>query len=200
MINAICWAQQTLCEHAGEIAHTLVCILASVDLGSSGFEQYYWQALAATWNYCLNNWSNWSGLIEVSKMDLLIGGDVSRKSILIITLKGPLFFWGHRSVGLQCLHFNLAFICVLSFQHSCYGTAVPSSGLCLDKENKWPSACTSQGWNVKVQRVGAASNQIRFEDTKCSVSFLFDYWQPMWARTWTNKANTVQRWILLGQI
>lgn len=35
-----------------------------------------------------------------------------------------------------CLHFNLAFICVLSSKDSCHKAESPVSGLCLDKVNK----------------------------------------------------------------
>lgn len=94
---------------------------------------------------------------------------------LLLRRAGPLLR-GHTLDGLSCLHYNLSFICVLSSRDSCHEAEIPSSGLCLDKVNKWFGTLASRVGMSKVTGVRAARSQIRFEDTERSVPPpLFDY-------------------------
>lgn len=69
---------------------------------------------------------------ESTKQTIYFFQDVSHESIPIITQTVVT----RSATRGCCLHFNLAFICVLSSKDSCHEAESPVSGLCLDKVNK----------------------------------------------------------------
>lgn len=69
----------------------------------------------------------------------------------LLLQRARLLLPGHLWDGLGCLHFNLAFICVVSSKDSCYNAERASSGLCLDKVNKWSSTLASRVGMSKVK-------------------------------------------------
>lgn len=116
------------------------------------------------------------------------------ESMLIMTLKkkkgGWLLLRGHPWDGLSCLHFNLAFICVLSSRDSCHKAESPSSGLCLDKVNKWSGTLAGRVGMSKVEGSELQATKLGLRTPYAQFPPLFDYWLAVCSRKWTNNPGT----------
>ena len=110
----------------------------------------------------------------------------------LLLWRARLLLQGHVLAGLNCSHFNLAFICVLSSKHFCHGTAIPSSGLCLDKENKWFGTHASRVGMSKFRgsELQAAKLGLRTPNTP-----FLSIWLSVCPRTWTHNPSTAHGWV-----
>lgn len=103
---------------------------------------------------------------------------------------GRLLLRGHPWDGLSCLHFNLAFICVLSSRDSCHKAESPSSGLCLDKVNKWFGTLAGRVGMSKVEGSELQATKLGLRTPYAQFPPLFDYWLAVFSRKWTNNPGT----------
>lgn len=106
----------------------------------------------------------------------------------LLPKRAGLLLWGHLLDGFGCLHFNLAFICVLSSKDSCHRAEIHSSGLCLDKVNKWFATLARQ---VGMSKVKGSELQAAKLGLRTPYALFSSIWLlPMCPRTWTNNVST----------